>query len=36
MIPAAKDLVFSTGILFIHFFILSGGFPKAVFFREIL
>jgi len=32
MIPAAKEILFSTGILFIHFFILSGFFPKAVFF----
>jgi len=35
MVPAAKEILFSTGILFIHFLILTGFFPKAVFFREI-
>jgi len=33
MVPAAKEILFSTGILFIHLKkILSGVFPKAVFF----
>ena len=32
LVPAAKEIYFFTGILFIHFFILSGFFPKAVFF----
>ena len=38
MIPAAKEILFSTGILFIHFFlILSGLFSKgSIFFRDIL
>jgi len=36
MVPAAKEILFSTGILFIHlFYILSGGFPKGVFFRGL-
>ena len=35
MVPADKEILFSVGMLFIHFFILSGVFRKAVFFCEI-